>query len=265
MTMTIAFANEKGGVAKTATCVNLAGCLLDQGFRCLIVDFDPQGSAGEHLGIVSSGEELLKALSGEESLADQVCTTESGVDLVPAGPYLHALLEMPRRARERLLERALGELPTETWDFVLLDSPARNDLLADNVLVASDVVIVPVECKNQSLTPLLRLLDTVGQVQGEFGSPRAVLGILPTRYRSTTSMSKDFVHVLRSQLGGITFDSVIRESTKVAEAPRKRLPVCAYAPESPGAADYSAFCEEFLSRVGEFSIQYAGAGHGTGI
>ena len=265
MTMTIAFANEKGGVAKTATCVNLAGCLLEQGFRCLIVDFDPQGSAGEHLGIASSGEELLKALSGEQSIADQVCMTKSGIDLVPSGPYLHALLEMPRRARERLLERALGELPCETWDFILLDSPARNDLLADNVLVAADVVVVPVECKNQSLSPLLRLLDTVDQVQSEFGSPRGILGILPTRYRATTSMSKDFVRVLRSQLGDITFDTVIRESTKVAEAPRKSLPVCAYAPESPGATDYKTFCEGFLSRVGEFSIQYAGAADGTGI
>lgn len=263
MTLTIAFPNEKGGVAKTATCVNLAGCLVDRGFRCLILDFDPQGSAGEHLGVVASGEEFLAALLGEGCLADQVHTTPSRIDVIPSGPQLQGLVEVSRRARERLLERALGELSLDSWDFVFIDSPARNDLLADNVLVASDLLLVPVECKNQSLTPLLRLLDTVVQIQGEFGSPKGVLGILPTRYRSTTKMSGDFVASLRAQFGATVFDTLIRESTQVAEAPRKREPVCSYAPESLGALDYRALTDEFLRRIGEISIEYLRGSNGA--
>lgn len=256
MTLTIAFPNEKGGVAKTATCVNLAGCLVEQGFRCLIVDFDPQGSSGEHLGVVSSGEELLGALLGDQRLEDQVHETPSGIDVIPAGPQLQGLVEVNRRARERLLERALGELPSEHWDFILIDSPARNDLLADNVLVASDLALVPVECKNQSLTPLLRLVDTIIQIQGEFGSPKGIIGIVPTRFRSLTNMSGDFVAALRAQFGATVFDTVIRESTHVAEAPRKHVPVCAYAPQSLGAIDYRQLTDEFLRRVAEISIEY---------
>ena len=263
MTLTIAFPNEKGGVAKTATCVNLAGCLVDQGFRCLIVDLDPQGSAGEHLGVVASGEELLAALLGDQHLEDQVHTTKSGIDLVPSGPQLQGLVEVSRRARERLLERALAGLPRETWDFILIDSPARNDLLADNVLVASDLVLIPVECKNQSLTPLLRLLDTIEQIQREFGAPKGIIGIVPTRFRTITNMSIDFVATLRAQFGATIFDAVIRESTHVAEAPRKQVPVCTYAPQSLGALDYRALTDEFLSRVAEISIEYGRGSDGA--
>lgn len=263
MTLTIAFPNEKGGVAKTATCVNLAGCLVDQGFRCLIVDLDPQGSAGEHLGVVASGEELLGALLGDQHLEDQIHATKSGIDLVPSGPQLQGLIEVSRRARERLLERALAKLPSGQWDFIFLDCPARNDLLSDNALVAADVVLVPVECKNQSLTPLLRLLDTIVQIQAEFGSPKAILGIVPTRFRSITNMSSDFVEALRAQFGATVFEAVIRESTQVAEAPRKHLPVVAYAPQSLGAFDYRQLADEFLRRVEEISIEYLRGSNGA--
>lgn len=262
MALTVGVLNEKGGVGKTATCINLAGCLVERGFRCLVIDFDPQGSAGEHLGVVSSGEELLAALLEERALTDQVLETESGIDLIASGPALQGLIEANRRARERLLQKAFEALPKDEWDFILIDAPARNDTLSDNVLVAADSVLVPVECKNQSLTPLLRLLDTIGQVQKEFGSPRDVVGIVPTLYKTGTRMSEDFVAALRARLSDLVFSALIRDNTQIGEAPRKHMPVLRYAPASIGAADFRSLTDEFLSRVGAEIIESKEAANG---
>lgn len=262
MALTVGVLNEKGGVGKTATCINLAGCLVERGFRCLVIDFDPQGSAGEHLGVVSSGEDLLAAVLGERSLTEQVLETESGIDLIPTGPALQGLVEANRRARERLLQKAFEELPKAEWDFILIDAPARNDTLSDNVLVASDSVLIPVECKNQSLTPLLRLLDTIGQVQKDFEFPRDVVGIVPTLYKSGTRMSEDFVRALRARLSDLVFTSLIRDNTQIGEAPRKHMPVIRYAPGSIGAADFRRLTDEFLSRAGTEVIEHKEVANG---
>ena len=262
MTKTIGVLNEKGGVGKTATCINLAGCLVERGFRCLVIDFDPQGSAGEHLGVVSSGEELLAAVLGDHSLTELVLETESGLDLIASGPALQGLIEANRRARERLLQKAFEALPKEEWDFIFIDAPARNDALSDNVLVASDSVIVPVECKNQSLTPLLRLLDTIRQVQQDFEAPREIVGIVPTLYKSGTRMSEDFVQALRARLSDLVFDCLIRDNTHIGEAPRKHMVVSRYAPSSIGAADFRRLTDEFLLRIGTEVIEPRSAANG---
>lgn len=249
MALTVAIVNEKGGVGKTATTVNLAGELVSLGKRVLIIDFDPQGSAGEYLGLMSTGEDLLDALLGRIDPKELVYQTTSGIDVIPAGPKLNDLVETRERARERLLSKALQKLPEAVWDFILVDAPARNDLLSDNVLVASDAVLIPAECKNQTITPLARLLPTIEDIQKEFQRPYYVVGVLATRVDTRTNMSGDFIAALRKDLGGLLFRTVIRECTKVAEAPAKNKPINMYNPSSNGAKDYHAFTLEFLARI----------------
>lgn len=249
MAFTIAIVNEKGGSAKTATAINFAGELVSAGKRVLVVDLDPQGSAGEYLGLMSTGEDLLDVLLGKLDPRELVYQTTSGIDVIPAGPELGKIADTTLRAREKLLSKALQKLPQDVWDFILLDAPARNDLLTDNILVASDAVLIPVECKNQSITPLVRLLETIKDIQGEFQRPYYVLGIVGTRYITNTNMSRDFVATLKQSFGDQLFETIIRECTKVAEAPAKNQPINVYDSTSNGAQDYHALALEIFARI----------------
>jgi len=249
MATTVGIVNQKGGVGKTTTCVNLAGVLVSQGFRVLVLDFDPQGSASPNLGATTTGEALRDALFELRRLSDQVLATPSGIDLIPGGPALSDFLEANRRAKEKSLLKALGTLPSDLWDFILVDAPPRDDSLSWNVLVASDAVLVPVEAKFQSLAPLVRVFDAIEELRRDFGRPAVTAGILPTRV-TRTRMSRDVIAALRSRFGDLVFEHHIRESTQIAEAPGGKEVITTHSPHSLGAADYRAATAELLHRLG---------------
>ena len=254
MALTIAIMNEKGGAAKTATAVNLAGEFVSAGKRVLLVDADPQGSAGEYLGLMNSGEDLLAATTGKLDPQELIYQTSSGIDLIPTGPEFEQIVKTNERAKEKLLLKVLQKLPLGLWDFVLIDAPGRTDTLADMVMVAADAILIPIECKNQSLTPFARLIETIKDVQEEFQRPHYVLGVVATQYKTTTNMSKDFVEVLKEKWGEYLLETVIRECTDIAEAPAENQPINVYAPKSNGAKDYHALAQEIYRKIDAHSM-----------
>jgi chromosome partitioning protein len=251
MGIVYAIANQKGGVGKTTTAVNLAACVAEAGYETLLVDIDPQCNATIALGVgKDSPQTLYDVLVSDVPLAGVITDTEiDGLRLVPAGPDLAgATVELPREpGSERRLRAALADVRSR-YAFTFLDCPPSLGPLTVNALVAADRVIVPVQAEYLALEGLAGLLDTLSLVQRELNPRLTVAGMLLTMYDGRTRLAQDVEREIRHHFPELVFDTVIPRNVRVGEAPSFGKPVIHHDPHSSGADAYFEFAKEVAAR-----------------
>ena len=243
----IAFANQKGGVAKTTTTLNLGVALRELGHRVLVVDLDPQGNLTMSQGMNPDAIErsMFDVLVHRVPISDVIHTVEvdiavASIDLAGAELALSALI-----GRERALEKALVEV-RDRYDFVLLDTPPSLGLLTINAFVAAQGVIVPVQCEYLSLRGLVQLENTLAMVRENLNPNVRVEGIVPTMYDGRTLHAREAIEILEEHFGDLVYDTRIRKTVRYAEAPVKGSSVLRYDPTGPAAQAYRDLAKEVL-------------------
>jgi len=247
MARVIAFANQKGGVAKTTTTLNLGVALKEMGNRVLLIDLDPQGNLTMSQGMNPDAIErsMFDVLVHRVPISDIIHTVEvdiavASIDLAGAELALSALI-----GRERALEKALVEV-RDRYDFVLIDTPPSLGLLTINAFVAAGSVIVPVQCEYLSLRGLVQLENTLAMVRENLNPKVHVEGIVPTMYDRRTLHAREAIEILEEHFGDLVYDTRIRKTVRYAEAPVKGSSVLRYEPSGPAAQAYRDLAKEVL-------------------
>jgi chromosome partitioning protein len=244
----IAFANQKGGVAKTTTTLNLGVAFAEQGMRVLLVDLDPQGNLTMSQGLNPDAIErsmfdvLVHRLPIQEVIHEaEADLAVSSIDLAGAELALSSMI-----GRERALEKALAPVK-DTYNYILIDTPPSLGLLTINALVASDGVIVPVQCEYLSLRGLVQLENTLSMIRENLNPDVGIQGILPTMYDNRTLHSREAVEILEENFGELVFGTKIRKTIRYAEAPVKGSSVLKYDPSGSAAEAYRELAKEVLN------------------
>jgi chromosome partitioning protein len=251
---TIACANQKGGVGKTTTVVNLAAYLALAGERVLIVDLDPQGNATSGFGIDRLALEitLYDAIVGDTALSATILPTAiASCSIAPASVALAgAEVELASAdQRERRVSRVLAPV-LDRFDYILLDCPPSLGLLTVNALTAADSVLIPTQCEYYALEGLSQLTATLNLVRDNLNPSLAIKGVVLTMYDARTNLSADVAAEVRSHLGEAVFDTIIPRSVRLSEAPSFGLPIALYRDNSRGAIAYAALAAELRQRDG---------------
>src|SRR5881409_1956881 len=256
MARVIAFANQKGGVAKTTTTLNLGVALAEQGNRVLLVDLDPQGNLTMSQGLNpdeierSMFDVLVHRIPIDEVIAQrEMPLAVSSIDLAGAELSLSSMI-----GRERALEKALAPV-RDRYDFILIDTPPSLGLLTINAFVAGTGVIVPVQTEYLSLRGLVQLENTLAMVRENLNPSVEIIGIVPTMYDRRVTHSREADEILRENFGDLVYNTRIRKTIRFAEAPVKGSSVLAYEPDGEAANMYRDLAKEVLS--GQKSRQHA--------
>ena len=244
----IAFANQKGGVAKTTTTLNLGVAFAEQGIKVLLVDLDPQGNLTMSQGLNPDAIErsMFDVLVHRVPITEVIQEAEvdlavSSIDLAGAELALSSMI-----GRERALEKALEPIK-ENYNYILIDTPPSLGLLTINALVASDGVIVPVQCEYLSLRGLVQLENTLSMIRENLNPEVGIQGILPTMYDNRTLHSREAVEILQENFGDLVFGTRIRKTIRYAEAPVKGSSVLKYDPTGSAAEAYRELAKEVLN------------------
>lgn len=248
----VAIANQKGGVGKTTTAINLGAALADLGHRVILIDLDPQGNASTGLGIDPGRRKrtIYDLLAGTEALKDcEVETDIAHLSIVPATPDLSSAdVELSQtHDRTRLLRRKLDAAPQGS--IVLIDCPPALGLLTVNAMVAADSVLVPLQAEFYALEGLSQLLSTVKQVRQTANPALRINGVLLTMSDYRNNLSQQVEADARATLGELVYPTVIPRNVRVSEAPSHAQPVLNYDPSSKGSAAYRQFASEFAARL----------------
>jgi chromosome partitioning protein len=249
---TIACTNQKGGVGKTTTVVNLATYLALAGDRVLVIDLDPQGNATSGYGIdrTSLGGSVYDALVADQPLSGlHVATPVDGVRLVPSSIALAgAEVELAgEQSRERRLARAIAQ-ERDAWDWVLVDCPPSLGLLTVNALTGVDAVLVPIQCEYYALEGLTQLIATINLVRDHLNPGLEIAGVVLTMFDARTNLSTEVAEEVRRHLGETVFRTIVPRSVRLSEAPSHGLPIALYRPDSKGAEAYEALAGELRAR-----------------
>ena len=249
----LAVVNQKGGVGKSTTAVNLAACLGDAGRKVLLVDLDPQGNATSGYGLNKNQRQacIYDALLGDEPLAALIEPVEiEHVFVVPAtiqlaGAEIELVSALSREARlKTILEPVLGD-----FDFVIVDCPPSLGLLTINALTAAQGLVIPIQCEYYALEGLSKLLDSVRLVKAHLNPRLEVFGVVMTMFDVRTRLSQQVVDEVRDFFGEKVFASLIPRSVRLSEAPSFGQPVTLYDPSGKGAEAYRALSREVIDRV----------------
>ncbi|MGI8976079.1 MAG: ParA family protein [Thermomicrobiales bacterium] len=249
----VAFVNQKGGVGKTTSAVNIAASLARRERRILLVDIDPQGNATSSLGVERADLEftIYDALTGDADMANaRVTSVRDNIDLVPASPMLAGaeieLVDSDRR--ERRLADVLGPILPD-YDVVLIDSPPSLGLLTVNALTAAGSVVIPVQCEYLALEGVSQVLSTIDLIRKGLNPDLELLGVLMTMYDGRTKLAGHVVDEVRRYFPDHLFSAVVPRSVRLAEAPSFGQSITEYDPSSRGARAYVDVADELLARL----------------
>ncbi|MEA3060512.1 MAG: chromosome partitioning protein [Sphingomonadales bacterium] len=252
----IAVANQKGGVGKTTTAINLATALAATGWKVLLIDLDPQGNASTGLGITH--DQRLRSsydvLTGGVGLAEAVLPTRiPRLDLVPATVDLSgAEIELVAlEERTHRLDRAIGEAPAGRWDVCLIDCPPSLGLLTINALVAAQSILVPLQTEFFALEGLSQLLQTIERIRARFNPELSILGVALTMFDRRNNLSAQVADDVRACLGKLVFETVIPRNVRLSEAPSHGVPALIYDHRCSGSEAYIALARELIGRLPE--------------
>ena len=246
----IAIANQKGGVGKTTTSINLSSCLADLGKKVLLVDIDPQGNATSGVGIIKQNlENTVYELFLDECTRSE-CLTKSVVDnlnVLPSNVNLSGaeidLIGVENR--EYILKNVLDQIK-DLYDYIIIDCPPSLNILTVNAMTAADSVIVPIQCEYYALEGLSQLIHTINLIQDRLNNDLEIDGIVFTMYDSRTNLSSDVVENVKSNVHINIYDTVIPRNVRLAEAPSFGLPIHMYDGKSAGAVAYKNLAKEII-------------------
>ena len=245
----IAVTNQKGGVGKTTTAVNLSACVAEKGRRVLLVDIDPQGNASSGLGCAAKNRRsIYDVLVGETPAKDAILTTRFGpLSLLPSSIQLAGaeieLLALP--GRETLLREALASV-REEYDYLLIDCPPSLSLLTLNAMAAADSVLVPIQCEYYALEGVGQLMNTLQLVKKRLNPALEIEGVVLTMLDGRTNLGLQVVQEVKKYFKNRVYGSIIPRNVRLSEAPSHGLPINVYDPRSTGAEAYKALAEEFI-------------------
>lgn len=250
MATLITLCNQKGGVGKTTTTVNLGAALAEQGQRVLMVDLDPQAALTAYWGLETTHPHLTiyqLLLSDSAAVPEAIHSVRSGIDVIPADIDLAAAeIELfSALGRERILKELLAGVQ-DGYDFVMVDCPPNLGLLTVNALVACHGVIIPLQCEYFAMRGLSMLLDTLHKVKRRLNPQLDILGILPTLYNSRTRHAQEVLAEVRRMFGDRVFETTIHSSIRFAESSLARQSILEYAPSHAGAQAYRSLAKEIL-------------------
>ena len=252
MSRIITITNQKGGVGKTTTTVNLSTCLAQAGKRVLVVDMDPQGNATSGFGIDKFGlqQTVYNLLIGEATLEDvilPVCV--DGVRLLPANIELSgAEIELIAMEEREFQLRSIFNHSRYLFDYILIDCPPSLNLLTLNALCAADSVLIPIQCEYYALEGLTQLINTIQRVQRKLNTRLAIEGVVFTMYDSRTNLSNQVVDEVKQHLGAHTYKTIVPRNVRLSEAPSHGLPITLYSSDSKGAEAYKLLAQEVMER-----------------
>ncbi len=251
-TKVVAILNQKGGVGKSTTSINLSAALGEMNKQVLLIDLDPQGNSSSGLGIDKGMVEnciynvLLDDIPIEDAIIPDVC---EGLDVVPAtinlaGAEVELVSEM---ARENRLKDAVGQMRGK-YDYIFIDCPPSLGLLTVNALVAADKLLIPIQCEFYALEGVTKLLDSMKRVKTRLNPSLDILGVLLTMYDNRTTLSKQVVDEVQGYFGRTVFNTLIPRTVKLSEAPSYGLPITEYDPRGKGSISYIELAKEVISR-----------------
>lgn len=247
----LAILNQKGGSGKTTTAVNLGSALAEKKQRVLLIDIDPQGSASSWLGFRNPSKGLFTLFTENGCIVDIVSKTGvDGLDIIQSSPWLigadRALAG--EVGAEAILKRRLAGLKEQSWDYVLIDCSPTLGIMSLNALTAAHKVLVPLELHIMGVQGLVQLMNTITTVKDRLNPALEIDGILACRTNKRTRLAQDILADLRKRFNGQVYETTIRESVKLAEAPSFGKPITTYDTRSSGAEDYRSLAMEIIKR-----------------
>ena len=250
MAKVVAIANQKGGVGKTTTCVNLSSCVAALGKRVLVVDLDPQGNTTSAYGVAKNklDTDIYTCLIDDDDVRDAIVKTEYNADLLPSNTQLAGaaveLVAVPRR--EMRLRSVLAPV-VPLYDYIFIDCPPSLDLLTVNGLCACDTVLIPLQCEFFALEGLTKLMNTLKTVRKKYNRTLDIEGVLFTMYSGRLNLTLQVVAQVKKYYGDKVFKAVIPRSVRLSEAPSFGMPINFYEPNGKGCEAYMELAREFLA------------------
>ena len=250
----IAIANQKGGVGKTTTTVNLAACLAEAGKRVLVIDMDPQGNTTSGFGIEKDSIEntVYQVLIGECDLAEAIQTTAvKRLDIVTSNINLTgAEIELLNVEEKEYILRKEAEAVENRYDYIIIDCPPSLNMLTVNAMTTADTVLIPIQCEYYALEGLSQLMYTIDLVKNRLNEDLMVEGVVFTMYDSRTNLSAQVVENVRDNLEYNIYNTIIPRNVRLAEAPSYGMPITVYDPKSAGAESYRKLAKEVIKNKG---------------